>query len=123
MPYQIYKLMHFLGIFCVLAAVVMAAAHVLRGGTRADNPNRRTLAIVHGVAMLLVLVGGFGMLARLNIISGGLPGWVWAKLVIWFLIGASMGLAYRGGSLARVVVIALPLLAVLAAFFALYKPF
>ena len=123
MPYQIYKLIHFLGIFSVLAAVVMAAAHVLRGGTRADNPNRRTLAIVHGVGMLLIIVGGFGMLARLNIISGGLPGWVWAKFVIWILVGASMGLAYRGGSLARVVAIALPLLAVLAAYFALYKPF
>ncbi len=123
MPYQAYKLIHFLGIFSLLIAVAISAAHVLRGGTRADNPQRRTLAIIHGVASFLILLGGFGMLARLDILQGGLPGWVWGKLVIWVLAGASLTLVYRGREAARVVVIALPVLALIAAYFALYKPF
>jgi hypothetical protein len=122
-PYQAYKLIHFLGIFSLLISVAIAGAHVLRGGTRADNPYRRTLSIVHGLASFLILLGGFGMLARLDILQGGLPGWVWGKLVIWLLAGASMGVVYRSAGLARTVVIALPVLAVIAAYFALYKPF
>ena len=123
MPYQVYKLIHFLGIFSLLISVAIASAHVLRGGTRADNPHRRTLGIVHGLASFLILLGGFGMLARLDILQGGLPGWIWGKLVIWLLAGASLTLVYRSAGLARTVVVAVPLLAVIAAYFALYKPF
>ena len=124
MPYQVYKLIHFLGIFSLLISVAIAGAHALRGGSRADNPHRRTLAIVHGLASFLILLGGFGMLARLNIVQGGgLPGWVWGKIVIWLLAGASLGVVYRSAGLARAVVVGVPLLAVIAAYFALYKPF
>jgi hypothetical protein len=122
-PYQAYKLIHFLGIFSLLISVALVGAHVLRGGTRADNPHRRTLSIVHGLASFLILLGGFGMLARLDILQGGLPGWVWGKLVIWLLAGASMGVVYRSAGLARTVVIGVPLLTMIAAYFALYKPF
>jgi hypothetical protein len=122
-PYQAYKLIHFLGIFSLLIAIAFSAAHVLRGGTRADNPNRRLLGIVHGVASFLILLGGFGMLARLGIVQGGLPGWVWGKLVIWVLAGASLGLVYRSAGLAKAMLVGVPLLALLAAYFALYKPF
>jgi hypothetical protein len=123
MPYEAYKLIHFLGIFSLLIAVAVSAAHVLRGGTRADNPNRRMLGLVHGVASFLILLGGFGMLARLNLMQGGLPGWVWGKVVIWVLAGASLALVYRGAGLAKAVLVGVPLLALIAAYFALYKPF
>lgn len=123
MPYQLYKLIHFLGIFMILIVLAAACMHVLRGGTRADNPHRRTIGIVHGIASFLILLGGFGMLARLGVLHGGLPGWIYAKLVIWLIASGSIALVYRGPDLARALLIALPLLAVLAGYFALYKPF
>ena len=118
---QVYKLIHFLGIFSVIIAISVAAVHVMRGGTKADFPYRKQVGRVHGFGMLLILVGGFGMLARLGF--HGLPGWIIAKLVIWMFVGALGGLVYRGAGLARTLLIALPFVAVLAAFFALYKPF
>ena len=123
MPYTIYKLIHFLGIFSLLTVLAAAAMHVMRGGTRADNPNRRTIGIVHGIASFMILLGGFGMLARLGVMHGGLPGWIYAKLVIWLAASGSIALIYRGPDLARTLLIALPLLAALAGYFALYKPF
>ena len=123
MPYTAYKLIHFFGIFTLMIVLAAAAMHVVRGGTRADNPNRRIIGIVHGVAMFMILLGGFGMLARLGIVHTGLPGWIYAKLVIWLVAGASIALLYRGRDAARTLLIALPLLGVLAAYFALYKPF
>lgn len=121
MPYPVYKLIHYFGIFTVVIAVALVSMHVLRGGTRADNPHRRGIAITHGLAMVLVLVGGFGMLARLQ--YQGMPGWLYPKLLIWLFLGASIALPYLGRTVARVLLVTLPVLAVLAAYFALYKPF
>ena len=121
-PYATYKLVHFLGIFVAIVSVAAASVHVLRGGTRQDMPYRRWFGISHGVAMLLVLTGGFGMLARLGIVQGGLPGWIYAKLAIWVLLGAAPALAYRVRKLAPALLVLVPFLAVAAGALALYKP-
>jgi hypothetical protein len=63
------------------------------------------------------------MLARLGIMHGGLPGWIWAKLAIWIVVSAALVAVYRGSRFARLVLVALPLLVVLSAAVALYKPF
>jgi len=123
MPYAVYKLMHFLGIFMSITALAATSMHVLRGGSRADNPYRRTLGITHGVAMLLILTGGFGLLARLGVMHGALPNWIYAKVVIWVALAAAMMVPYRGQQYARALLIAVPLLAVAAGAVALYKPF
>ncbi len=123
MPYGIYKLIHFLGIFTLLGALVAAAMHVLRGGTRADDRYRRWLLSLHGVAAFLIVLGGFGMLARMGVLHGALPGWAVAKLVIWVVAAGLVALPYRGRALARVVLVTLPIVLLAAAATALYKPF
>lgn len=123
MPYPLYKLMHYVGIFAMLVLVALACAHALRDGARADRPARRGFAIAHGVAALLILTGGFGMLARLGIVQGGLPGWILVKLVIWTGLAATIALPYRDRRLARWLPVAVPLAALAAAATALYKPF
>ena len=122
MPYATYKLLHFFGIFIILVVVAAASMHTLRGGSRADMPYRRWFAIAHGLAALAVLTGGFGMLARLGSMHGALPGWVYAKIVIWGALGAALFLAYRR-AYALALLVAVPLLALAAGAIALYKPF
>jgi len=123
MPYTVYKLMHFLGIFLLITALAATSMHALRGGSRTDNPYRRTLGITHGVAVLLILTGGFGMLARLGVMHGALPNWIYAKLAIWVALAAAMMVPYRGQRYARALLIVVPVLAVAAGAVALYKPF
>lgn len=122
MPYHIYKLIHLLGLFVLVTTLAMASMHLLRGGTRSDFPRRRALAITHGAASFLILLGGFGMLARLGIVHGGLPGWILVKLGIWLILSAALALALRATAGARAVLLGTPLLALLAAAFAIYKP-
>jgi hypothetical protein len=123
MPYATYKLMHLLGLFTMLTVLAATSLHVLRGGSRADMPARRWFAAAHGIAALMVLTGGFGLLARIGVMHGGLPGWAYAKLVIWVALGGALFLAYRGPGMAKTLLVTVPLLAVVGAAVALYKPF
>lgn len=123
MSYVAYKLMHFLGIFMLITTLAATSMHVLRGGSRSDNPYRRILGAAHGVAALLILTGGFGMLARMGVMHGALPNWIYVKLGIWVTLAAAMVVPYLGRRYARALLIAVPVLAVAAGAVALYKPF
>lgn len=121
--HQFYNVVHIVGIVLVMAALGGGAVHALNGGTRATNRARGLLAGLHGGGLLLVLVGGFGMLARLGFRHGAnFPGWLWVKLGVWVTAGALLALVGRRPALARPALVALPLLGGLAAYMAIYKP-
>ncbi len=121
LSYGVYKIIHLLGVFLVLTAIGGVSVYAANGGDKDSNSLRRSLAISHGLGLVLVLIAGFGMLARI----GGSPasGWVLAKVVIWLLLGAATALPYRARSLGGVLITLVPLLAVLAGYLALNKPF
>ncbi|HEX6051662.1 MAG TPA: hypothetical protein VFZ21_20485 [Gemmatimonadaceae bacterium] len=123
MPYAVYKVMHFLGIFMLITALAAIAMHALRGGSRRDLPHRKALSIAHGVGVALILTGGFGMLARLDIVQGGLPAWIYIKLVIWLALAAAIAMPFLGQRYAWTLMVVMPVLAAAAGAVALYKPF
>lgn len=84
------------------------------------DAGRKLAAIVHGIAILAILVAGFGMLARLNLIQAqGWPLWVWVKMIIWILLGASLFVIKRNPKLAPVLWFIIPLLGGIAAYMAI----
>lgn len=122
-PHPIYNVIHIVGI--ILAMLALGGAAVLAIATPAGatpRPTRRLLAILHGVGVFLILLGGFGMLARLGIVHSGLPGWIWVKLGVWAIVAAGLFLPRRNASLAKPLLFALPVLGGLAAYMAIYKP-
>ncbi len=120
MSYEFYKLMHFLGMFVLFGSIGATAIHMLNGGTRDSNASRKFISTSHGVALLLILVSGLGMLAKHKL---GMPGWIHPKLLIWLLLGGLLALPYKVPGAAKAVWVLAPLLGATAAFLALYKPF
>ena len=128
--YGVYRLIHFFGIFLLITSLGGAVMRGMMGtvsttalatdGGVADRRMRRLLALSHGIAMLLILVGGFGMLARLDI---GFPMWIVGKLAVWLALGAMLGLARKLVGSARMLWFAVPVLALVAAWLAYTKPF
>lgn len=109
--FQIYRALHFIGILALYLSIGGLFLHALNGGTKQTNENRKIVAITHGVAMFIVLLGGFGMLAtfqRAGIASSHDP-WVMTKLGIWLLMGAMIAIPYRVPSLARPLWLLLPI--------------
>lgn len=122
--HQLYNVVHILGILLVFVALGGLVLHAANGGTRATNGGRRLVAITHGLGLFLVLLGGFGMLARLGVMHGqGFPGWIWGKLTIWVLLGAALMVPYRYPGAGRLLWFVVPLLGATAAYLAIYKPF
>jgi hypothetical protein len=125
--YPVYKLVHYLGMFLLLMALSAGLARAAGAPRDSDDgstsdPWRRRLLAAHGLGLFLVLLGGFGMLARLEITHElALPGWIWAKLGIWGALGAAVAFR-RSRRLAAAALALAPLLALLAGWVALYKP-
>jgi len=120
MPYELYKILHFLGMFLLFASIGATAIHMANGGTRDSNSSRGLIGASHGIALLLILLGGFGMLAKGQL---GMPPWVHVKLTIWVALGVILAVPYKFPGAAKVVWVVAPLLGVTAAYLALYKPF
>lgn len=121
--YEVYKVVHLVGILALFAALGGVAVHAVNGGTRETNAARRAVAGIHGLALLVILVAGFGLMARLGLVSEGWPLWIYGKLAIWLTALLLLALPYRRPALARpVLVVGLPILALLAAWLAVFKP-
>ena len=127
MTLAVYKVVHILAVLFLFTALGSLLAAAWPGGDAANTDGakavRKRAGLIHGLALVLVLVSGFGMLARLGISHlGGWDLWIWLKLLTWLLLGASLALIRRRPRLAPALWWVLPLLGGLAAYLAIYKP-
>jgi len=121
MPYVAYKLLHYAGLFLLFTSLGGLCAARLGQGQGADG--ERWLKLLHGMALLMAIVAGFGMLARLGQASPATwPAWVWLKLALWTALGAAPVLIKRAERLAGLLLVLLPLLGLVGALLVLYKP-
>jgi hypothetical protein len=124
MSYEVYKLIHFLGIILLFMALGGAALHVMNGGTKATNGSRKIVAISHGVALFLILLGGMGLMKWKGISHAGpYPVWLYPKVLIWLLMGGITALIWRKPGLGNAYWLLIPVLGAVAVFFATMKPF
>lgn len=121
MPYEFYKVMHFLGIVMLFTAMGGTVLHVINGGSKATNAARGLVGALHGIALALILIGGFGMMARLGFITGW-PGWIYGKLAAWIALPILGVIAEKKPQHGRTVLVLVPIIGVFAAWMAIYKP-
>lgn len=118
--YQVYKLIHILGIALAFFSFGRLALGIQ---SKLQDPKvRKNSMMLHGLGLFLILLGGFGMLARLGITSE-IPGWVWGKLVVWAILGGVIVLFRKLANLMTVWMVGIYALLVTAIYLAQYKPF
>jgi hypothetical protein len=125
MPYPLYKVLHVLAVAFLFASAGGLTILTLLGRDEPElvRSTRRWLHICFGVALVLILVAGFGLLARLGVAHGtAWPVWAYVKLGIWMVLGASLALVRRAPSFARLFFFLLPLIGGVAIYAAIYKP-
>lgn len=122
MSYEFYKLTHILGIFLLFMSLGGLALFTINGGNRSTNRWRLANSITHGVSLLLLAISGFGLAAKLQIFSA-LPSWIYAKILIWVLFGASIAIVSKKEKYAKILWFVLPALGLASAYLAIFKPF
>jgi len=121
MPYEIYKILHLVGIFLLVSGLVGLLALVWSGHGLTGRV--KTFAfITHGVGLLFILVSGFGLLARLGIAQQGLPPWIHVKLFIWIVFGGLIALLKRKGQMGWPLYFIMLAIFTVAAYYGIYKP-
>lgn len=115
-----YNVIHILGILMVFLAL---GAMILQSGVSAagENPWKKRLAMTHGIGLLLILVAGFGMVAKLQ--YSLLSGWVIVKFLIWLILGGLPVLIARKQEMGGTFWLLALLLGTLAGYMAIVKPF
>jgi hypothetical protein len=116
-----YRVIHILSMmlmFTALGGLLFAS----RAGAQTGE-SRKLAGMTHGIALILILVSGFGALAKLGLSNPAIwPTWLWLKVLIWLVFGGIIVLIRRAPRFATILWWALPLLGGLAAYLALYKP-
>lgn len=92
MDLSTYKIIHL-----VAAMILFFAFGGLTLGARLANgrnfAHRQIYSILHGAGLLLLLISGFGQIAKLGV--SGWPPWIILKITIWFLFGLSLAVIFR----------------------------
>lgn len=114
-----FKVLHIFGLFLVFTGLGGLIVQTLLGGGD-DTKVRKLTGIAHGVGLLIVLVSGFGAIAKLQ---AGFPLWVLLKIVVWLLFGGIIVVIRRKPDLAALLWWILPLLGAFAGYLAIFKPF
>jgi hypothetical protein len=118
MSYKFYEIIHLLGVVMVFLSY---GGLIVRSATGSQDKGLRRLgALTSGIGLLLILVGGFGLLARLNY---GFPAWVLVKIAIWVVLGALIVLINRKPEYSQVTWWVTILLGLTAILMATLKPF
>lgn len=91
MSYETYRLLH-IGSFLLL---FLSLGGILLTPVGPDRKLPRGPLALHGIALLALLVAGFGLLARKGI-TWPWPEWIWGKAVVWLVLGAMPSLLKAG---------------------------
>ena len=121
--YEAYKLIHIFGILLLIFSLGGLCLQATDGRAGPSGRGRKLLGFTHGAAVLLILVAGFGLLARLSISHGvAWPRWVWGKVGIWVFLGVTPFVIRKSVTLTRSLWLGVPILGAVAAYLAIYKP-
>jgi hypothetical protein len=107
-----YLILHLSSIIVLLGYTFYAFA--------APAETRKRVLMITGVASLLVIVSGFGMLGRLHL---GFPGWAIVKFVCLLGLASISGIAYRRRAMADLFMIIAFALAITAVAMVYVRPF
>jgi hypothetical protein len=114
MPVSLYQFLHIVGALTVFFALGGAIATSMSGGGK-----NKLFSILHGIGVLLLLVAGFGNLAKLGI---GFPTWVQIKIVLWLIVATLPMLINRMPNKATILWTSTLAIGIVAVFLAVYKP-
>ena len=120
MTYEFYKVLHLVGFFLLLSGL-MGAFFTVWGGNSFQGKVKSASFALHGTGILLVLISGFGLLAKLGYMQN-MPTWIYFKIALWMFFALAISILKRKGQLGMPLYVLLLAAYAFAAFLGVYKP-
>lgn len=120
MSYEFYKVLHVTGLILLFSGLVSLLTLKIIGAP-VEGSAKKFSFLTHGIGLFFILISGFGLLAKLNILSD-MPNWVYAKLAIWLYFGLTISLIKRRGQMGWTLYIPMLAIFMIAAYIATTKP-
>jgi hypothetical protein len=111
MSLQTYHFLHLIGLIFVFIGF---------GGLLSSEGAKKAM-MWHGIGLVISLVSGFGMLAKMGIM-GAMPPWVWIKIALWLVLGFLPVLAKRRVLAAPLVVLIAAVIGGVLGYIGYFKP-
>lgn len=121
MPYEFYKVLHILGVLLTFSGFAFLVGAQIGGVSNPPSALRKFSSIFHGIGLLLVLVAGFGLLARLQL-AREMPLWSYLKMGLWVILAGSLFLFKRKPKLSLALYSVCLIIGGLASYLAVNKP-
>ena len=118
MSYEFYNIVHVVGVIVLFSALGVLAATSGSGSAAA----RRAASIAHGVAVAVIFIAGFGLLARLGHF-GAIPLWAYLKIAAWSLLAVIVVPIRRRPEWAPALLAVAPVIGAVAIWLAVSQPF
>jgi len=118
MSYEFYNIAHVIGVLFLFTALGALAATA--GSPSA--PLRKIASVAHWVALAVIFVAGFGLLARLGHF-GAIPTWAYLKMVAWGVLGLAVFPIKKKPEWAPVLWLLMPVVGSFAVWLAVAQPF
>jgi hypothetical protein len=118
MSYEFYKLAHVIAVLFLFTSLGVLAA-------TAGSPSarlRRMASIAHGVALALIFIAGFGLLAKLGYF-GAIPAWAYLKMAVWAVLALAVVPLKRKPEWAPALWLLMPAVGGFAVWLAVTQPF
>ncbi len=114
-----YKVLHLSGIFLLFLSL---GAFIMKEIAAPDDKRfQRFIFMNHGIALIIILVAGFGKLAA-NM-SQMASGWVLVKMLVWLVMATVVMLIHKVPKLRLPMFYVVWGFGILAAYMAVFKPF
>lgn len=88
MQYEHYKILHMIGVISLFIGLGGMISY-----SNGSSPFKGLIGAFHGIGLVLILISGFGIAAKLHL---GFPTWMIVKLFAWVILAAMIVIAKRG---------------------------
>lgn len=122
MSYTFYKILHVAGALLLFMSLGGALVRAIQPRPEHDK-SRALIAASHGVALLILLVAGFGAAGKGGFFANGFPIWIGLKMGIWLLLGGLLGAINRKPAMAKPLWALVAIVGAAAGYIAIAKPF
>ncbi|MBC7754687.1 MAG: hypothetical protein H7Z71_10650 [Moraxellaceae bacterium] len=120
MSYEFYKIAHLLGIFFLVSGL-MGVFFTVWAGTPLQGKIKSASFAMHGIGLVIMLVTGFGLLAKLGLASS-MPTWAYLKFGLWAFFAVAISILKRKGQIGMPIYILLLIGYFCAAYIGVMKP-